>query len=171
MLKPQKVRSDYWFIVVKGSNNKSLTYKSVMKKINTNLKSVIWKTSLSYCVWKTLGKYWLIQYLETSRFSLHTYSKKGLLVLAQQWQHYHCKLPQHCLKTKRIQQVPFFTDALKRKGTDFQRHCRSAWLKHPNDWVNAELHSWFCLVASKNLKISLLSVQNTSGYCYCTIAL
>lgn len=41
MLKSQKVRSDYWFSAVKESNNKSLTYKSVMKKINTNLKSVI----------------------------------------------------------------------------------------------------------------------------------
>lgn len=149
MLKFQKVRSDYWFSAVKESNNKSLTYKSVMKKINTKLKSVIWKTTLSSCVWKTLGKYWLIQYLKTSRFSLHTYPKKGVLVSASQWQRYHCKLPQHCLKTKRIQQVLFFTDALKRKGTDFQRHCRSTWLKHPNAWVNAELSSWLCLVASK----------------------
>lgn len=41
MLKSQKVRSDYQFSVLKKGNNKSLTYKAVMKKINTNLKSVI----------------------------------------------------------------------------------------------------------------------------------
>jgi len=41
MLKSQKVRSDYQFSVLKKSNNNGLTHKGVMKKINTNLKSVI----------------------------------------------------------------------------------------------------------------------------------
>lgn len=123
-----------------------------MKKINTNLKSVIWKTTLSHCIWKTLGKHCFISHSVSENFTLSTahlpkerssHFSSALTLLSLQ------KFSQHCLRNMRMQQVFFSPDGFKKHSTDLRRHHKLTWPKLPNAEGNSECSIQFCLAAWK----------------------
>lgn len=91
-----------------------------MKKINRNLKSVTWKTTLSHCVWKALGKYCFISHSaweNCTLFITHLPKERSfhfslaLTLLSLQ------KLSQCCLRNMRIWRV-FFSPGFKQHRMD-----------------------------------------------------